>query len=171
VSGLARLNALPADEVEAVLLACCGSRAWARRMAAHRPFASDDALFATADAVWWALDPEDWLEAFRSHPRIGEKKAEAGQTPREQGWSRGEQAGMDAAEDATRAAIAEGNRAYEERFGHIYLVSAAGKSADELLSILTARLDNTPGEEIRVAAGEQAKITRLRLQKLLDSAE
>ncbi|HEX2209276.1 MAG TPA: 2-oxo-4-hydroxy-4-carboxy-5-ureidoimidazoline decarboxylase [Longimicrobium sp.] len=167
MSGLARLNALPATEAEADLLACCGSREWARRVAALRPFASEEALFDAADVVWWALDRDDWLQAFRSHPRIGEKKAEAGQTGREQGWSRGEQAGMDTAEAATRRALADGNRAYEERFGHIYLVCATGRSADELLSILTSRLDNEPEAELRVAAGEQAKITRLRLQKLL----
>lgn len=171
MSGLAHLNALSVEEAETALLACCGSWAWAQRMAASRPFASEDALFAAADAVWWALNAEDWLEAFRSHPRIGERKAEAGQTAREQGWSRGEQAGMDAAADPTRRAIAEGNRAYEERFGHIYLVCATGRSADELLSILSMRLENEPAEELRIAAGEQAKITRLRLQKLLDSAE
>jgi OHCU decarboxylase len=167
VSGLARLNALPPADAEAELLTCCGSRAWARRVTALRPFADDDALFAAADEVWWALDREDWLEAFRSHPRIGEKKAEAGQTAREAGWSRGEQAGMDAAEEATRRALAEGNAAYEARFGHIYLVCATGRSADELLSILTARLENDAATELRVAAGEQAKITRLRLEKLL----
>lgn len=171
MSGLARLNALPAADAEAELLTCCGSRAWARRMAALRPFAGEDALFDAADEVWWALDREDWLEAFRSHPRIGEKKAEAGQTQREQGWSRGEQAGMDAAAEATRRALADGNRAYEERFGHIYLVCATGRSADELLSILTDRLRNEPDAELRVAAGEQAKITRLRLRKLLDAGE
>ncbi|HEX6367943.1 MAG TPA: 2-oxo-4-hydroxy-4-carboxy-5-ureidoimidazoline decarboxylase [Longimicrobium sp.] len=170
MSGLARLNALPAAEAEADLLTCCGSREWARRVAALRPFAAEDALFDAADVVWWVLDREDWLQAFRSHPRIGEKKAEAGQTGREQGWSRGEQAGMDAAQDATRRALADGNRAYEERFGHIYLVCATGKSADELLSMLTQRLDNEPGAELRVAAAEQAKITRLRLQKLLASS-
>ena len=167
MSGLARLNALPAPDAEAELLTCCGSRAWAGRVAALRPFASEDALFSAADEVWWGLDRDDWLEAFRSHPRIGEKKAEAGQTAREQGWSRGEQAGMDAAEDAPRRALAEGNRAYEARFGHIYLVCATGRSADELLSILTARLDNDAETELRVAAGEQARITRLRLEKLL----
>jgi OHCU decarboxylase len=169
VNGLARLNALPAANAEAELLTCCGSREWARRVAALRPFAGEDALFDAADVVWWALDREDWLEAFRSHPRIGEKKAEAGQTQREQGWSRGEQAGMDAAEDATRRALVDGNRAYEARFGHIYLVCATGRSADELLAILTDRQQNEPEAELRVAAGEQAKITRLRLEKLLAS--
>jgi OHCU decarboxylase len=171
VSGLARLNALPAADAEAELLTCCGSRAWSRRMAALRPFAGEDTLFDGADEVWWALGEQDWLEAFRSHPRIGERKAEAGQTQREQGWSRGEQAGMDAAAEATRRALADGNRAYEERFGHIYLVCATGRSADELLSILTDRLRNEPDAELRVAAGEQAKITRLRLRKLLDAGK
>lgn len=169
MNGLARLNALPAAKAEADLLTCCGSREWARRVTALRPFAGEDALFDAAEVVWWALDREDWLQAFRSHPRIGEKKAEAGQTGREQGWSRGEQAGMDAAADATRRALADGNRAYEERFGHIYLVCATGRTADELLSMLTQRLENEPEAELRVAAGEQARITRLRLQKLLGS--
>ena len=93
------------------------------------------------------------------------------ETSREQGWSRGEQAGMDAAEDATRAALAELNRRYEERFGHIYLVCASGRTADELLSMLEERLHNPPEQEILVAAEEQAKITRLRLGKLLASAD
>jgi len=171
MSGLARLNALPAPAAEAELLTCCGSREWARRMAERRPFRTDPILLDAADEVWWELDQADWLEAFRSHPRIGEKKAEAGQTAREQGWSRSEQAGMDAAEDATRRALVDGNRAYEERFGHIYLVCATGRSADELLSILQARLQNPPEREIRVAAEEQAMITRLRLKKLLAAAD
>ncbi|HYR11141.1 MAG TPA: 2-oxo-4-hydroxy-4-carboxy-5-ureidoimidazoline decarboxylase, partial [Longimicrobium sp.] len=76
MSGLARLNALAAAEAEADLLTCCGSHEWARRVAALRPFDSADALFDAAEVVWWALDREDWLQAFRSHPRIGEKKAE-----------------------------------------------------------------------------------------------
>ena len=97
-------------------------------------------------------------------------EAEAGQTAREQGWSRGEQAGMDAAAEATRAALAELNRRYEERFGHIYLVYASGRTADELLAILEQRLQNPPEREILVAAEEQAKITRLRLRKLLGTA-
>lgn len=171
MSGLARLNELPPAQAEAELLTCCGSREWARRVAALRPFDSEHALFDAADVVWRALDREDWLEAFRSHPRIGEKKADAGQTAREQGWSRGEQAGMDAAEEATRRALADGNRAYEERFGHIYLVCASGLRADELLSILQSRLQNPPEREILVAAEEQAKITRIRLRKLLESLE
>ena len=167
MSGLARLNALPADDAERELLTCCGSRAWARRMADARPFGDADDLFARADGTWRALGEADWLEAFRSHPRIGENKAEAGQTGREQAWSAGEQAGMTSAAAATRAALAEGNRAYEARFGHIYIVCATGRSADEMLALLRSRLANDAATEIRVAAEEQRKITRIRLQKLL----
>jgi OHCU decarboxylase len=167
MSGLDRLNALPADEAQRELLTCCGSRAWARRVAAARPFADAVALFDRADAVWWELDESDWREAFRSHPKIGEKKAEAGQTGREQAWSAGEQAGMTGAADATRDALAEGNRAYEARFGYIYIVCATGRTADEMLALLRQRLANDPGTEIRVAAEEQRRITRIRLEKLL----
>jgi OHCU decarboxylase len=167
MSGLARLNALPADQAERELLTCCGSRAWARRVADARPYPEPDALFATSDRAWWELDEADWREAFRSHPKIGEKKAEAGQTGREQAWSAGEQAGMTSAADAVRDALSEGNRAYEARFGFIYIVCASGKSADEMLALLRSRLDNDPADEIRVAAEEQRKITRIRLEKLL----
>lgn len=167
MSGLARLNALPADDAVRALLTCCGTRAWARQMADARSFRDADELLARADDTWWALDEADWREAFRSHPRIGERKAEAGQTGREQAWSAGEQAGMTSAADATRDALAEGNRAYEARFGHIYIVCATGRSADEMLALLRSRLENDAATEIRVAAEEQRKITRIRLQKLL----
>jgi OHCU decarboxylase len=138
-------------------------------MEAARPYSSREALLALAEEHWWALDREDWLEAFRSHPRIGERRAEAGQTSTEQRWSAGEQSGMASAESGTQAAIAAGNREYEERFGYIYIVCASGRSAEELLSVLRERLGNAPEVEIRAAAAEQARITRLRLDKLLDT--
>lgn len=167
MSALDRLNALAPDDAERELLTCCGSREWARRMAAERPFATADALLDRAESVWWALGEDDWLEAFRSHPRIGEKKAEAGQTSREQTWSAGEQAGMLTAAEATQQALAAGNREYDERFGFIYIVCATGKTADEMLALLRQRLANAPADELRAAAEEQRKITRIRLEKLL----
>ncbi len=167
MSGLDRLNALSADQAERELLTCCGSRAWARRVADARPFAAPSALFDAADAAWWDLDEADWREAFRSHPKIGEKKAQAGQTGREQAWSAGEQAGMARAATATRDALADGNRAYEARFGYIYIVCATGRTADEMLALLQSRLQNDADTEIRVAAEEQRRITRVRLEKLL----
>lgn len=167
MSGLERLNALSAQDAERELLTCCGSRRWARRMAGSRPFRDAGELLERADAVWWELEETDWLEAFRSHPRIGERKAEAGQTGREQAWSAGEQTAMRTAASDLQQSIAEGNRAYEARFGYIYIVCASGKSAGELLGILNARLANDPETEIRAAAEEQRKITGLRLEKLL----
>jgi OHCU decarboxylase len=167
MSGLERLNALSADDAQRELLTCCGARAWARRMAEARPFADADELLERADTTWWSLDEDDWREAFRAHPRIGGTKAQAGQTDREQAWSAGEQAGMRAAAEETRDALAEGNAAYEARFGYIYIVCATGRTADEMLDLLQSRLQNDPGTEIRAAAEEQRKITRLRLQKLL----
>jgi 2-oxo-4-hydroxy-4-carboxy-5-ureidoimidazoline decarboxylase len=169
MSGVEQLNRLDDDQARAALAQCCGSRRWVDGMLARRPFATRDALLESADQVWWSLDAADWLEAFRSHPRIGERKAEAGQTDRERRWSSGEQSGMSSAAEAVRDAIAEGNRRYEARFGYIYIVCASGRTADEMLRLLTRRLDNPAEAELRVAAGEQARITRLRLEKLLDS--
>jgi OHCU decarboxylase len=167
MTALQRLNSLAPDDAERELLTCCGSREWARRVAACRPYADAADLMEHGDAVWWALREDDWREAFRSHPRIGERRADAGQTEREKAWSAGEQAGMDAAAGETQQALADGNREYEERFGFIYIVCATGKSADEMLGQLQQRISNDPATELRAAAEEQRKITRLRLEKLL----
>jgi OHCU decarboxylase len=137
-------------------------------MVALRPFGNEAALLRAADAAWNGLGPEDWLEAFRAHPRIGEQRSEAPRTERERGWSEGEQAGAGAADDGVRAELAEGNRVYEARFGHIFIVCASGMTGEEMLATLRARLENPPDVELRVAAEEQRKITRLRLQKLLE---
>jgi 2-oxo-4-hydroxy-4-carboxy-5-ureidoimidazoline decarboxylase len=127
-------------------------------MAAARPFADDAAVAAAAERAWWALEPADWREAFAAHPRIGERAAAE--------WSRREQAGMDGAAAGTRRALADGNRAYEARFGHVFLICATGRAAGEMLAELERRMANDPAAELREAAGEQAKITRLRLDKL-----
>lgn len=132
-------------------------------MLVARPYASDAHLLATAEELWWALEPADWLEAFEAHPRIGEKAEPHDPTA---GWSAEEQAGVAGAAAATRAALETGNRAYESKFGHVFLVCATGRSAEELRSDLQRRLENEPDLELRVAAGEQAKITRLRLERL-----
>jgi len=163
---LDRLHTLLGEGAEAELSSCCGSRAWAAAMAARRPFRSLDELLGAADEVWAKLAPSDWMEAFRAHPRIGEKKAEAAQDARARGWSEKEQGGVAAAPAETLAALAEGNRAYDAKFGHIFIVCATGKGAGEVLEILRARLGNAPADELRVAAEEQRKITRIRLEKL-----
>ena len=161
------LDRLPEAEAALLLESCCGSRAWVRGMLARRPLATLDALLVAADDVWWSLGREDWLEAFARHPRIGESAAAASPGARARGWSADEQRGVTASPDEIRQAIAVGNEEYERRFGYIYLVSAAGRSAAELLTLLHQRLTNDPATELRVAAAEQAKITALRLKKLL----
>jgi len=121
-----------------------------------------------ADRVWWSLDSTDWLEAFRAHPKIGEKKAAVTQSEQAEAWSAQEQSAIQNASSGTMAALAEGNREYEQRFGFIFIVSATGKSSEEMLTLLNQRLQNDPETELRFAAEEQLKITRLRLEKLLN---
>ena len=140
---------------------CCGSPRWAERLAARQPFAGPDDLFKQAEEVWWSLEPAQWLEAFSAHPRIGDKRA-AGER-----WAAQEQSGAASASAATLEALAAGNAEYERRYGHVFIVCATGKSAEEMLAILRKRLSNGPEDELRAAAGEQAKITRIRLEKLL----
>jgi 2-oxo-4-hydroxy-4-carboxy-5-ureidoimidazoline decarboxylase len=158
------LNALPEDSAVTQLLHCCGSTRWARGMAAARPLPSLEAMSMTADRIWASLEPEDWLEAFRTHPRIGESGGSGGS----RAWSADEQAGVRSMTDAVGERLATANREYEARFGYLFIVCATGKSAEEILAILERRLANGPGEELRIAAEEQRKIMRLRLAKLLD---
>lgn len=148
---------------------CCGSSAWAKRMLAAQPFPDRDALFGQSDSIWWSLTREDWLEAFAAHPRIGSKGDVAKKAGNEKTWAEGEQAGAARAEQEVLDALARANADYEARFGHIYIVCATGKSAPEMLAIARARLANDPETELRVAAEEQRKITRIRLTKLLES--
>ena len=165
---LEQLNLLPTREAESEFLKCCGSRRWAARMNDERPFESLDDLIAKADRIWRALEPRDWLEAFLSHPKIGEKKAAAATSEQAKRWSEAEQAGVGDAATSTLAALAELNQKYEDKFGYIFIVCASDKSSEEMLAILRERLANNPDEELCIAAAEQAKITRLRLQKLLE---
>ena len=137
-------------------------------MADARPFAGADDLAARADSIWWSLSEEDWLEAFRAHPKIGEQKAAAAQSEQARSWSAQEQSGVQDAASETKAALAAGNREYEKRFGFIFIVCATGKTSEEMLRILNTRLQNDSGTELRAAAEEQRKITRLRLEKLLN---
>jgi len=156
---LVDLNALDDEAAVDAFLRCCGSSRWARQMAAARPFAGAEAMVGTADAIWLGLDRADWLEAFASHPRIGQRSPSA--------WASEEQGKALSAPDVARLRLAEANREYEARFEYIFIVCATGKSAAEMLGLLEHRLSNDPAAELAVAAGEQSKITRLRLAKLV----
>ncbi|KAB2343266.1 2-oxo-4-hydroxy-4-carboxy-5-ureidoimidazoline decarboxylase [Actinomadura rudentiformis] len=162
---LERFNVLPVADAESELLTCCASRRWAAAVAGGRPFGDPAALLAAAARELAGLDWQDVLEALEAHPRIGERVA--GQD-RESAWSRGEQSGMDAAAAELRAAMIEGNRAYEARFDHVFLICATGRSAAEMLGRLQARLGNDEDTERAVVRDELAKIVELRLTKLLN---
>lgn len=155
------LNTLPANAARAALTRCCGSGRWVAGMMARRPWASAAALYADAEATWADLGHDDFLEAFAHHPRIG---ARADQT--DDAWARQEQARVGDADDELRRALIDANERYLRRFGYIFIVCATGKSAAEMLALLEARLGNDPARELAMAAREQARITRLRLEKL-----
>jgi len=164
---LSRWNLLPAEAAEREIVACCGSRSWARGIAKRRPLADQGAVFAAADDVSRTLGRSDWLEAFRSHPRIGGAKADESSGARCEAWSREEQGQAAQAGGTARQALAEGNRAYEEKFGHLFIVCATGKSAGEILEILGRRLQNEQEAEFSEAREQQRQITQLRLAKWL----
>jgi allantoicase len=157
--GVRWLNALTADAFDAEVLTCCGSTAWAAGLREARPFADFATLLEAADAAWSKLDAADRREAFAAHPRIGERGGSA--------WSRGEQAGVSAASAETLRALEAANREYEERFGHVFLINATGRTADEILGKLTRRLGNDAESELAEAAEQQRQITRIRLEKLV----
>jgi 2-oxo-4-hydroxy-4-carboxy-5-ureidoimidazoline decarboxylase len=169
MSALERLNKLPAAEARAELLRCCGSSRWTDGMVRARPFRDAEHLFSEATWLWEQTGPEDWHEAFKHHPRIGDVSQLRAKFAATATWSAQEQGGVSGAGEAVLQGLADGNREYEQRFGFIFLVCATGKSAEEMLGLLRARLHNPPDEELRIAAGEQAKITRIRLEKLLAS--
>ncbi len=176
----ARLNASTRDEAAAALLRCCGSARWVERVLARRPFASLADLYSAAEGAWSGLDRADYLEAFAHHPRLGANPARlrerfarvegssmgAQLLPLDPDWSAQEQSDVARADDATLETLRAGNAAYEARFGFVFLVCATGKGAREVLTWLEQRIGNDPETELRVAAAEQAKITRLRLEKL-----
>jgi allantoicase len=159
-TGLHKLNTLPADEATAALFRCCASKRWAEMVAQHRPFEDRPSLLRGAERAWWKLDENDWLEAFAAHPKIGDKGGSR--------WSSDEQRGTAAASEATIDKLAAANRDYDAKFGFVFLICATGRSADEMLAALEQRLASDRQTEIRTAAEEQMKITRLRVAKLLE---
>jgi OHCU decarboxylase len=161
--GLDRFNRMPPNDAERVLYGCFASREWAHSVAAGRPFADFAAVFGVCESAWAQLAPNDWQAAFAAHPRIGET---GGHAPEE---SEREQVGVRTAAPDTMAALAEENRRYEARFGHVFLISASGRSADEILAALRQRMGNNPETEMAVAASEHRNITRVRLERMLNA--
>ncbi len=158
-------NDMTAEEAQARLLACCGSRHWAAEVNRRRPFVDEGTLLGVAGEVWSALEPEDWLEAFACHPRIGERRAaetaSLANSEREQAEAQRTLAGVE-------ERLQTGNALYEERFGFRYIVFASGRSAPELLAVLEERLMHTREEELEEAARQQHRITLRRMGEWLE---
>jgi 2-oxo-4-hydroxy-4-carboxy-5-ureidoimidazoline decarboxylase len=164
---LERWNQLSSTDAEGEIIPCCGSKSWAQLLAGRRPVSSDLSLLAAADDIWQRLSPADWVEAFHSHPRIGESSAVAPVGSESASWSRQEQSQVTSADDSVKTELAAANHAYEQKFGHIFIVCATGKSASEILAILRRRMQNDGNTELREAAEAQRQITQLRLKKWL----
>ncbi|HJQ05395.1 MAG TPA: 2-oxo-4-hydroxy-4-carboxy-5-ureidoimidazoline decarboxylase [Nocardioides sp.] len=165
--GLDHVNTAPAAELLPALLACCDVPRWAEAILAGRPYADPADVTATADRAARAFTPEEVDRALAAHPRIGER-AEGAHA--EAAWSRQEQAGVATTTDVQEA-LAAGNRAYEERFGRVFLICATGLGADEVLANLRTRLEHDSETEAGVVADELRKIALLRLDRVLSSEE
>lgn len=164
---LNELNILPSQLRDQELTKCCGSSAWVQNMSSIFPVANEQVLYEQAERIWFECDEEDWKEAFRHHPKIGDISSLKEKFANTSKWAEGEQAGITQTNDQVLEALADGNRLYEEKFGYIFIVCATGKSAVEMLSMLQSRLYSSAKDEIKIAMGEQNKITLIRLKKLL----
>jgi 2-oxo-4-hydroxy-4-carboxy-5-ureidoimidazoline decarboxylase len=165
---IAEFDHLDIGKKKELLKQCCGSSAWVEKMLSIPPAEDLIDLFEDAEEKWYECSEKDWKEAFSHHPEIGDINS-----LKEKFFSRdlaeGEQSSVKEASEQILKSLAEGNKAYKKKFGYIFIVCATGKSAEEMLGLLTARLNNNPEEEIKIAMEEQNKITRIRLQKLLNS--
>jgi len=165
---LEELNTLSQPQLSEELLKCCGSSSWVKMMMTYFPADSIEDILEHAGEMWYECNTDNWKEAFAHHPKIGDAESLTKSFASTASWAMGEQSGISIASKDTIAALAQGNKEYEEKFGYIFIVCATGKSAEEMLELLQERLNNKPEEEIKIAANEQNKITKLRLQKLLE---
>ena len=166
---LEELNQGDSEQACIELLKCCGSSQWTEKMLAARPYKSVSHLLELAGQIWSDLGEVDYLEAFAAHPKIGASKP-PDNAKNTESWTSKEQAGMMSADEQTKLKLKTKNQKYAEKFGYIFIVYATGKSASEILELLRIRLENSPETELEIAAGEQMKITNLRLNKMLRDA-
>ncbi|MFI1829259.1 2-oxo-4-hydroxy-4-carboxy-5-ureidoimidazoline decarboxylase [Streptomyces sp. NPDC020412] len=160
---LARFNALPEPTASVELREVCASAAWGARLLAHRPYATAEALLAASDSAVAELTAADLAEALAGHPPIGRPKAGDRVSAREQ-------SGMSEASDALKRDVLELNLAYQERFGHVFLICATGRTGEQMRDALRARLGNAPERERTIVRTELGKINRIRLARLVPSA-
>lgn len=164
---LAELNSLPPAALKEALAKCCGATAWVTQMAAVFPVKDKQELLEAAEHTWFMCSESDWREAFTHHPKIGDISALREKFASTSQWAEGEQSSVRHTSEQVLQALAQGNAQYEQKFGYIFIVCATGKRAEEMLALLEARIHNDPADEIKIAMGEQNKITKIRLEKLL----
>lgn len=163
-----QFNKLTAEDAKTEITRCCGSSNWVKKVLENRPYNDKNSLLELAEKEWFNLSQDDWLEAFQHHPKIGDINSLSKKYANTQKWAEGEQSGVNSASENIIHNLAQGNKDYEEKFDYIFIVCATGKTAQEMLEILNTRLPNTAEEEIKIAIGEQNKITKIRLEKLLE---
>ncbi|HEX7415295.1 MAG TPA: 2-oxo-4-hydroxy-4-carboxy-5-ureidoimidazoline decarboxylase [Bacteroidia bacterium] len=164
---LQELNTLPTNKAFDEFFKCCGSTTWAKQLTGKRAFASKEELLQVSDNIWLNCTKQDSLEAFTHHPKIGDRKSLEKKFASTKEWASGEQEGVNTATQNTLVALAEGNETYLNKFGYIFIVCATGKTAEEMLALLNARINNDAETELKIAMNEQNKITHLRIEKLL----
>ncbi|PKH21237.1 OHCU decarboxylase [Enterobacterales bacterium CwR94] len=161
---LAQFNALLAADAINAIAHCVAIPHWQQAVVAARPYGSREELLHGAALLGGAWQLPELTLALSAHPRIGER---AQGDSKEAGLSRNEQAGVGESDAALKAALHEGNRAYEARFGRVFLVRAKGRTAQQMLAILQSRLNNSPEQEIETALQALREITQLRLEETL----
>ena len=164
---LSELNQLTKDQAQQEFYKCCACRRLCQELSEARPFVNEKDLLSKADSLWKSYSKSEFLEAFRGHSKIGDLDSLKKKYANTRQWSQQEQSGMEAVDEQTLMELMNLNDDYENRFGFIFIVCATGKSAPDMLSILKSRLDNSADQELQIAANEQAKITKIRLEKLL----
>lgn len=164
---LHNINYMPIEDARSQFMQCCTASAWVEQMIAGRPFTDTDSLFQQANNYWENLTEPDYLEAFSGHPKIGDLNSLREKYACTKRIAGSEQAGINNASEQTLQVLADGNHAYEQKFGFIFIVCATGKTAGGMLKLLQQRLLNDRNTELKNAAEEQRKITRIRLEKLL----
>lgn len=169
IMSIENLNQLDNNQLKSEFLKCCGSNNWAEELTKRKPFNSEEELYKKSDEIWNSLTKDDWLEAFKQHPKIGDINSLAKKFANTKQWAENEQSGVNAATNQVIEELAKYNNDYDQRFGYIFIVCATGKSAQEMLDILKSRIDNEPDKELKIAGEEQNKITKIRLDKLLKS--
>lgn len=162
-----KLNKLDTTELEAAFQQCCNAQKWYKGLAAQAPYSNEEDLHQKSDLVWATCGEEDFLEAFLAHPKIGDVSSLAKKFQATKGWAGNEQSGVDSASMEVIERLAKGNEDYDQKFGFIFIVCATGKTAAEMLALLEARIGNNRAEELLIAAGEQHKITHIRLKKMV----